>query len=564
MATISLALSLPVWSQVAIIGVPSNAAPVKIHAVYAAPSCPGPPYNQVNDFDLTGAGTNNLPNPHITLLRLSDHTWQATSGSFSDTSSGAQNTIITIASQEALTTAGILTIDQQITSVPQVWSTDTVHIVFDVNTGQLLSSVNFAQGTPYQCGFNGPIFTDRSVTTTATGTLPITFTCALPNRSYNVTPFYQNLQDNANRDPEPWASDRYDGYTDLECLARIKNNSSCQIHSLGCNLTATAMALKFANISVDPGSLNTFMNNHRGDYSGHDVDIAYTVADVQHDAILNPQRAPLLFMGQKSSSAIVLAQLLESGPVITGVNNNKHFVLVTGRTCNNNGTFSFSIVDPGRIDNKVLTGSFETRGVIVDPADQSLLTLSAGDNVSILLTDQYGNRAGYESVSGSEVSEIPSAFYTHDYLSDNDTGEVIEGDIFLDIRQPSDGPYTIVVNGQKAGAFTLAIGGFSKDGESNPVTLLNGQAVPGSSATFSVQYSSMTGSAVAAQIVGDINGDGKVDCSDTSIVRAAFNTSATQPRFDPRADVNFDGIVNIRDLSLVSQHLPTGTSCPAN
>jgi hypothetical protein len=34
-----------------------------------------------------------------------------------------------------------------------------------------------------------------------------------------------------------------------------------------------------------------------------------------------------------------------------------------------------------------------------------------------------------------------------------------------------------------------------------------------------------------------------------------------QSGFDPRADVNGDGIVNILDLSFVARQLPAGTVC---
>lgn len=66
---------------------------------------------------------------------------------------------------------------------------------------------------------------------------------------------------------------------------------------------------------------------------------------------------------------------------------------------------------------------------------------------------------------------------------------------------------------------------------------------------------------VQTGVVGDLNGDGKVDCADMAIVRAAFGASAGDPTYDVRADVNGDGIIDIRDLAFVAQHLPRGTVC---
>ena len=67
----------------------------------------------------------------------------------------------------------------------------------------------------------------------------------------------------------------------------------------------------------------------------------------------------------------------------------------------------------------------------------------------------------------------------------------------------------------------------------------------------------------ACQIVpGDLNGDRKVDCADIAIVKASFGKRRGQPGFDARADVNNDGVVDVRDLAFVAQKLPAGTKCP--
>ena len=60
---------------------------------------------------------------------------------------------------------------------------------------------------------------------------------------------------------------------------------------------------------------------------------------------------------------------------------------------------------------------------------------------------------------------------------------------------------------------------------------------------------------------GDADGDGIATCSDLAIVKASFGKRAGQPGFDPRADLNGDGVVDIRDLSAVAQQLLSGTVC---
>jgi PKD repeat protein len=70
---------------------------------------------------------------------------------------------------------------------------------------------------------------------------------------------------------------------------------------------------------------------------------------------------------------------------------------------------------------------------------------------------------------------------------------------------------------------------------------------------------------VKIRIVGDINGDGKVDMKDIAIVAAAFGTYPGHPRWNPEADVTGstylvpDSKVDMRDVSLVAKNF--GHSC---
>lgn len=67
---------------------------------------------------------------------------------------------------------------------------------------------------------------------------------------------------------------------------------------------------------------------------------------------------------------------------------------------------------------------------------------------------------------------------------------------------------------------------------------------------------------VTYRIPGDANGDGAANCTDLAITKASFNKRAGQPGFDPRADHNGDGAVDVRDWLLMSQIVPVA-SCPA-
>ena len=62
-------------------------------------------------------------------------------------------------------------------------------------------------------------------------------------------------------------------------------------------------------------------------------------------------------------------------------------------------------------------------------------------------------------------------------------------------------------------------------------------------------------------LAGDINGDNIVNCADLAIIRAAFGKRTVDVGFDPRADLNHDGIIDIRDLAAEARLMPAGTTC---
>lgn len=90
------------------------------------------------------------------------------------------------------------------------------------------------------------------------------------------------------------------------------------------------------------------------------------------------------------------------------------------------------------------------------------------------------------------------------------------------------------------GSYTLVINGISAD---------------------SVRSHVATVPLVVTGTPGDVNGDGVVDCSDLSAVRAALGKSFGKAGYNPSADFNGDGFVNIQDLQFIVHQLPAGTTC---
>ena len=61
------------------------------------------------------------------------------------------------------------------------------------------------------------------------------------------------------------------------------------------------------------------------------------------------------------------------------------------------------------------------------------------------------------------------------------------------------------------------------------------------------------------QSPGDLNGDGVANCADLSLAKTSFFKRAGQPGFDARADVTGDGVVDIKDWTLITPIVPVPT-----
>jgi hypothetical protein len=85
----------------------------------------------------------------------------------------------------------------------------------------------------------------------------------------------------------------------------------------------------------------------------------------------------------------------------------------------------------------------------------------------------------------------------------------------------------------------------------------------GVSATFNnvVTFSTVVAYLSTGSVLGDVNGDGSVNCADVSILKSSFGTHTGQAGFNSAADLNNDGTVNILDLFIVTRQLPAGTVC---
>ena len=80
--------------------------------------------------------------------------------------------------------------------------------------------------------------------------------------------------------------------------------------------------------------------------------------------------------------------------------------------------------------------------------------------------------------------------------------------------------------------------------------------------TLVVKGSSVNLVLSSGPLAGDVNGDGVISCTDATLIKTTFGKRTGQVGFDVRADINKDGVIDVRDLAFVTQRLPAGTKCP--
>ncbi|MBV8810423.1 MAG: hypothetical protein JO033_17270 [Acidobacteriaceae bacterium] len=107
--------------------------------------------------------------------------------------------------------------------------------------------------------------------------------------------------------------------------------------------------------------------------------------------------------------------------------------------------------------------------------------------------------------------------------------------------------------GYSTGTLTLSGTPSSSDVGQHVITISasNGVGAPATQ-TFTLRI---------AAVVGDVNGDGVVNCTDLNLIKASLNTYRGEVGYNPAADINNDGVINVEDLALAARNVPAGTVC---
>jgi Peptidase_C39 like family len=279
------------------------------------------------------------------------------------------------------------------------------------------------------------------------------------------------------------------------------------IDEKGCAMTCLTMALNFAGMHLDPGTLNEYMRQN----SGYEKSGA-----VRWGIVSSVSAGQLAFHSlPRTNSLLELEKALCSGfPVVVGVDlrsgNPNHFVLVTGKQAD-----QFLIADPYFPNRTKLVdyqNVFSLRGyvepvnsarsryasdsklTIVNPASNNgTLRISAPGNVELLIIDSSGRRTGFDPLTSVVLTEISDSEYVTDELTNDETGEVsTASDRTLTISGIADGIYQLIVTGEAVGSSNVSITTLTSSGSVRPIASILSVTQTGSTATYVVNVANLS------------------------------------------------------------------------
>lgn len=141
----------------------------------------------------------------------------------------------------------------------------------------------------------------------------------------------------------------------------------------------------------------------------------------------------------------------------------------------------------------ILIVLFSSLGSGQELADYSRFNLAAGNAVDILVIDASGRRTGFDTNSKERVQDIPQSAYFVDAVHDDITGEpAAEEGHQVQIYQPTEGIYRIILVGRALGTYSLSLNVFSKIGVRKLIEV-EGVAAPESASMFDVSVRTTPG-----------------------------------------------------------------------
>lgn len=190
--------------------------------------------------------------------------------------------------------------------------------------------------------------------------------------------------------------------------------------------------------------------------------------------------------------------------------------------------------------NHQVTAQIDIGGQVIPIVGNVLCACPAGDGHELVVTIDFDDSEVSGTVLASDVS-----------LGFADAGYGNCGDPYNDADGTSSNGYTVTVRRKYFYGCNGCIGG-GCDPES--------VGVP----TVWIEYQGQQIGSIGGLVVRsrDLNGDGVINLSDTTILTQALTAQPGDPAFTTCADLNGDGLINLSDISRFTGH--NGHSCPTN
>ncbi len=294
-------------------------------------------------------------------------------------------------------------------------------------------------------------------------------------------------------------------------------NSGDNIGESGCYLTAATMAMNYyAQVlgvpgSVTPGQVNTWLAQPKGGVPGNpprgygacDIGyclVGYTTLGAASEDLFDASGEVIEFLSVENIATTNITNFednLQNGELgILSVNNGGygHFVLVTGITYVN-GVKTLSINDPyssrgsttlySQYSN-VHTGVVKWFGPGSDSVHGNHVSIEAHSPLHFVVTDSYGNKTGYDPISGVTYNQIPESTYFLEFEPDKPlaTTEPIKA---FDVAVLEDMVYRVDLIGTGNGTYSIVFNGTTDDG-SLDTQVINGYIHTGEEQTLFVTY----------------------------------------------------------------------------
>jgi hypothetical protein len=248
--------------------------------------------------------------------------------------------------------------------------------------------------------------------------------------------------------------------------------------------------------------------------------------DINWDKLRRYSAGKVTFRGitSKTQAGYLTNEICSHGPTIIQVDSpgypergrlKGHFVLATGRDYPAQSTWLIN--DPAGGQQTTLAAKYHNRyyglRMFTGPEftwtdELSGLTIVLYSPAELLLTDPQGRKTGFDPLTNTQYEEIPQSGYLDCSVCDPETGEPTPPIMELDIREPSEGSYTLQVIGTEVGTYGLYLRPQDRSGESAAQLLLSEIPIsPGAIHQYQFEYSSVPGSLL--KVGGNFDGKGQ-------------------------------------------------------